>query len=190
MSDGPVPERLQSLWQDQPVARVTMSLDELRQRARYLERRVDRRNLREYIASVIMLFMFGAIAWKVPLPMVRASAGLTLAATAFIVYHLSRHGTARTMPADLGLTGCVQFHRRELERQRDLLRGAWKWYLLPFMPGLILMYLGPVLAHPEHPWRAFWPFAGTIVFFVFVGELNRRAAIKIQAAIDMLERNS
>ena len=190
MSDGRVSGDAQSLWQGQAVTGAAMTVDELQQRARYLERRVERRNLREYIAAVVVLFMFGAIAWKAPLPLIRAGAVLTRAATAFIVFHLSRYGTARIMPADLGLTGCLQFHRRELERQRDLLRGAWKWYLLPFMPGLILMCLAPVLAHPEHPWRAFWPFAGTLVFVVFVGELNRRAAIKIQTIIETLERNS
>ena len=189
MSDQPVPESLQRLWQQQPVERGSISLDELRQRARYLERRVGRRNRREYIASVVVLFMFGAIAWKAPSPLARAGAVVTLAATAFIVFHLSRYGTARTMPADLGLTGCLQFHRRELERQRDLLRGVWKWYLLPFAPGLILMYLGPVLDHPERAWRALVPVTVTVAFFVLLAELNRRAAMKIQAAIDTLERN-
>ena len=190
MSDGPVPERLQSLWQEQPVERLAISLDELQQRARYLERRVSRRNLREYVASVVVLFAFSWIAWIEPSSTARVGAVLTIVATIFVVFHLSQHGTARTMPADLGLTGGLQFHRRELERQRDLLRGAWKWYVLPFAPGLICIYLGAVLAHPERASRALWPAAATVLFMVAVSELNRYVAKKIQAKIDEIERDS
>jgi hypothetical protein len=93
------------------------------------------------------------------------------------------------MPADMGLTNCLQFHRGELERQRDLLQGVWKWYLGPMIPGVILFYLGPVLAQPERASRALWPFAATVVFFVLIGELNRHVARKFQARIDALERN-
>jgi hypothetical protein len=189
MSDPHVPADPQSLWQGQPAAGHTMSLDELRSHSRRLERRIGRRNLREYIAAAFVVPAFAWAAWAAPLPVMRVGSVLVVVATIFVVYHLHRHGAAWTMPADMGLTDCLAFLRGELERQRDLLRGVWKWYLLPFAPGMILIYLGPVLARPDLASRAVWPAAATLVFFVFIGELNRRVAKKIQAKIDALEGN-
>lgn len=190
MSDERVPADVQSLWQGQPASGGTMSLDELRQRSRRLTRIVSRRNLREHVAGALAVVVCGYLAWRVPLPMMRVGFVLSVPAVIFIVYHLHRHGAARAMPAEMGLAGCLQFHRGELERQRDLLRGVWKWYLLPLMPGLILVYLAAVLAHPEHAWRGVWLFAGTLVFFALIGEANRYVAKRLQARIDALERES
>jgi hypothetical protein len=190
MSDERVPDHLQSLWQDQPAEGRAISLDELRYRSRRLTRIVSRRNLREYVAGGMVAVVCGYLAWRAPLPLVRIGAVLSVVGVIFIVYYLHRHGAARAMPADMALTNCLQFHRGELERQRDLLRGVWKWYLAPLLPGLILFYLASILAHPEHTSRGLWLLAGSLVFFVLIGELNRYAAKKIQARIDALERNT
>ncbi len=190
MSDERVPDHLQSLWQDQPAQASAMSFDELRQLSRQLTRRVRRRNLREYVAAVIVALTFGPMAWFAPLPMTRIASVLALAAVMFVVYHLHRYGAAQVMPAEMALTSCLVFYRRELERQRDLLRSVWKWALLPLVPGMILMYLGPLQAHPEHASRAVLGLGGTLVFFVLIGELNRRVAKKIQIRIDALEKDS
>ena len=58
-------------------------------------------------------------------------------------------GTARTLPSDLALTSALEFHRVQLERQRDLLRSVWWWYLLPFAPGVLVLEIGHALAQPE-----------------------------------------
>ena len=113
----------------------------------------------------------------------------SVAAVTFIVYHLHRYGSARVMPAEMGLTNCLQFHRAELERQRDLLRSVWKWYLAPLVPGMLLVYVGSALARPEHASRALLGLAGTVAVFVLIGDLNRRVANRLQARIDALEKN-
>ena len=190
MSDERVPDQLQSLWQDQPAQGKAMSSDELRHRSQRLTRIISRRNLREYVAGAMALVVCGYLAWKVPLPLMRVGFVMSVPALIFIIYHLHRYGSARAMPTDMGLTSCLQFHRGELERQRDLLRGVWKWYLLPLMPGMILVCLAPVLAHPEQASRAAWLFAGTLVFFALIGEANRYAAKRLQARIDALERDA
>ena len=43
---------------------------------------------------------------------------------------------------------CLEFHRSELVRQRDLLRSVWWWYLLPFVPGMLLIPVGSSLDDP------------------------------------------
>jgi len=186
MSDERALDDVQGLWQSQPATGGTMSLDELRLRSQYVTRRVSRRNLREYVAAVIAAIVFGPMAWFAPLALIRVGSVLSLAGVAFVVYHLHRHGSAQAMPQEMGLTSGLAFYRQELERQRDLLRGVWKWGLLPLMPGLIVM----AQAHPEPTSGSVWLFAGIVAFFVLIGELNRRAAKKIQVRIDELERYS
>jgi hypothetical protein len=186
MSDERVPFDVQSLWQRQPATSGTMSLDELRLRSQYVTRRVSRRNLREYVAAVIAAIVFGPMAWFAPLALIRVGSVLSLAGVAFVVYYLHRHGSAQAMPQEMGLTSGLAFYRHELERQRDLLRGVWKWALLPLMPGLITM----ALAHPERTSGSVWIFAGILALFALIGGLNRRVAKKIQVKIDQLERDS
>ena len=189
MSDEHVPDRLQSLWQGQPGESGPMSVDQLRRRSRRLTRIVGLRNLLEYVTGAFLVIALGRMAWAAPFPLIRAGFVLSVAAVIFVLYHLYRHGSARAVPADMGLRSCLQFHRGELERQRDLLRGVWYWYLSPLMPGLILVYLRAILAHPEHAWRAALGLAGTLVLYWFIGDANRHAAKRLQARIDALERN-
>lgn len=188
MNDQHVPGHLQRLWQGQPAQGSVMSLDQLRHRSRRLARMVSLRNLLEYVTGAFLVIGFGWMAWTVPSSLMRVGAVLNVAAVIFVVHHLHRHGSARAMPADLGLTSCLQFHRGELERQRDLLRGAWKWYLAPLMPGLILIHLGTMVAHPERASRAVLGLAGTLVLYWLIAGANRDAAKKIQGRIDALER--
>jgi hypothetical protein len=188
MSDERVPLQLQSLWQEQPAEIGAISIDELHRRSQRLARIISRRNLRESVAAAGVVVLFGALAWMAPLALTRAAGALAVAGAIFIVYHLHRHGSARAMPVDMGLTNCLQFHRGELERQRDLLRSVWKWYLAPLLPSLFLIYLAPALAQPDRAWRSVWGVAGNLMVFVAIGELNRRAANRLQARIDALER--
>ena len=69
----------------------------------------------------------------------------------------------------------LEFTRSELVRQRHLLRGVWWWYLLPFVPGMLLIHVGYSLEHPESWYlRAVGIFVA--VTFVGIGLLNQRVA--------------
>ena len=49
----------QKLWQDQPVEGMKMSVEAVRLRAGKFERRIARRNLRESVASAVVIIAFG-----------------------------------------------------------------------------------------------------------------------------------
>jgi len=112
------------------------------------------------------------------------------------VYQLHKKGAARTVPAEMAFRTCLDFHRQQLERQRDLLRGVWTWYLLPFVPGIAVFLIGlfrwtMTLPHaPAHARVIIITFALTaaacaLVFFA-IGKLNQWAAQKLQREIDAL----
>ncbi|MGO9862232.1 MAG: hypothetical protein ACLPLR_01365 [Terriglobales bacterium] len=187
---------VKNLWQNQQAEPIQISLVELHQKAQKLEQRVRWRNLGEYAASAIVVACFGFYIWKFPAPMVRLGCVLVIAGVLFVVYQLHKKGASRSVPAEMAFRTCLDFHRQQLERQRDLLRGVWTWYLLPFVPGLAVFLLGLFrwtmkLPHaPAHTRVIIATFALTaaacaLVFFA-IGKLNQWAARKLQREIDAL----
>lgn len=77
--------------------------------------------------------------------------------------------------------------RRRLECERDLLRSAWLWYIVPLLPGFAMIYGGMFLAGN----LSFAVVAGglTLAFLLFVAVLNWRAAAQIEREIGDLRRH-
>jgi hypothetical protein len=126
----------QSLWQSQQPEEATITLEEIRKRAARFERRIRWRNFREYAAGAVVIVFFPIACrlrhlrgWRL------APAGLLIAGTIYVMFQLHRRAATRTVPADADTKALIEFHRRELERQRDALRSVWRWYLFPFVPG-------------------------------------------------------
>ena len=183
------PDNLKSLWQNHSVEPVQMSLEEIRQKAERFQRRIRRRNLREYVAAAFVFAGSGYVIWR--FPGLRLAVGLLLAGTIYVLYQLHTRGAAKTVPASLALDTCLEFHRRELERQRDLSRDVLKWYLLPFVPGLLAAVAVPALHSPPEKWIRALPFILLwAAMFYAVWRLNKRGADKLQRRIDELNSMS
>ena len=75
MSDSSPDRELRALWQSQPSSASTISLEQLRERARRHERIIRRRNLREYVAAALVVVGFGVMMWAWPSTMIRIGAG-------------------------------------------------------------------------------------------------------------------
>jgi hypothetical protein len=178
-------DEMQRLWQCQSVEVTPIDMENIRRKAGRLHGRVRNRNLRETIAglvAIVILTWFGL--GKADL-LQRTSFALLDLGMVYVLWHLWRYGTANALPADLGLTDAITFHRRELTHQRDLLRRIFWWYLAPFFPGWAV---GAVSAM-RHSWI---PAAGMLVFVSavtwFVWRLNRRAADCLDREITELSR--
>ncbi len=192
------PNSVTDVWRSQPAERIEISLDDMRRKAQKLEKQVFRRNVREYVACVLVVACFGYYASVFDAALIRAGCGLVIVGALFTVFRLHRAGAARTVPAELALHTCVDFRRKELERQRDLLLGVWRWYLLPFVPGMMVFLVGlfelamrqpHASAHARTIVTVFaLTAAGCAVVFVGVGMLNQRAARKLQREIDTLDQ--
>jgi hypothetical protein len=114
---------------------MTVTLDEIRHKASCFERRVRWRNMGEYVSAAVIIAIFGAMAfsrhdWERVPPL------LLIAGTLWSMLELSRRAPS-SPPSGDGVSACLDFYRRELERQRDALRSVFRWYLLPLVPGLI-----------------------------------------------------
>ncbi len=164
------------------------------------ERTIARRNIGEYLASAIVVALFGFYAWRFPTLTLRIGCGLIIAGTLYVVYQLHRRASAKPAPAEWALTNCIEFQRSQMARQRDALRSVLTWYLLPFVPGMIVFLLGLfqfVRGIAISVGRPF-PMGIAIVSFSFitlciaavffaVWKLNDWAAKKLQLQIDELD---
>ena len=175
------------IWQDQPAEGSRMTLDDIRQRSRRFETKVGRRNLREYAAALFVIVFASIAAWRESNNVVVIGEVLMAAGALFVVYFLQKRGSARRMPPEAGLMDCLDFHRSELTRQRDLLRSVWWWYLLPLVPGPAFIVIGRAIERPDRQWLTFAVAGIFALTFIAVGKLNDRAARKVQRRIDGLD---
>ena len=174
-----------SLWQGQEVEKVILTVDEVRSRAARFERRIHKRNVREYVVGAVMIALFGHQLWRTQgwraMP-----AALIIAGILYVMFQLHRRASARPLPADVGLRGSLEFHRMELERQRDAARAMWHWYLLPFVPGLAA---GLVVTGIDHGISATLIRVGVFFVLVFAGiwALNQKGARRLDRRIQELK---
>ncbi len=191
------PDKLQSLWQSQPNEPLSFSAEEIRRAAGKFARRISRRNLREYAAGALAIaaFLYFLIHFEVFL--LRLGSALVIAGVLVVLAQIYKKASAKTLPQGIDTRSCIEFHRSELARQRDLLLSVWKWYLLPLLPGFAVFVTGQyraVLAQPALHAKIGWfqlqlglYLAACAVFCVVVVRLNRSAAKRLQAQIDELD---
>jgi hypothetical protein len=178
-----------SLWKSQADDLPGLSLDIVHTRSRMLERRVHLRNIGEYAAALVVVVFLLPRIWTAPNSVLAAGAAVLLAGIAYVTYRIHAFGSARTLPSDLAVLSCLEFHRAELERQRQLLRNSWTWYLLPFWPGIVLILVGATIDRPDR-----WPFALgaallAVVMAFQIAWVNNRSAGTLQEMIDRLKEN-
>ncbi len=175
---------LRNIWQEQETEQMRIATDELRRKASAFQKRIGRRNLREYIGAGFVIPTFSWMFFKNPDPVARIGFGLTVIATCWIVYHLHKRGSAQAVPAELGASTYLQFHRRELERQRDLVGGIWRWYLGPLAPGMAILTISGILnSPPARRWFAIGYAVFAVLLFWGVGAMNQKAARKLDSKI-------
>lgn len=164
-----------------------MSVEAIRLRAGKFERKVTRRNIRESLAAVVVIGFCTYFLMKTPQIPLRVTWGLFIAGTLWVLIQLRRKGTPRTMPADIGRSTSVEFFRSELERQQDMLKNVWSWYLAPMVPGYIALNVSFAIPHPIG-WVK-WVLLDAFFVGIFIGtwRLNQWAARCLQRSIDELK---
>ena len=181
---------IEQIWQSQPVEGTKMSVEAIRLRATRFERRISRRNVRETIASLLVIVFFGYFFATTPAVLLRITWGLFIAGMVWIVIALRVKGSPKSMPAAMGNSSCLEFFRSELERQRDLLKNVFPWYLAPLIPGYLALNVAyGYTFHRPRVWAGL-ALLDLIFIAVFVGVwwMNQRAARCLQRSIDELDR--
>jgi hypothetical protein len=123
----------------------------------------------------------------------RLASGLGIAWALFYIWQRWRLITTRPVPEDAA--ACLDFHRSELERQRDVVRGAWRWTLAPagVVIGLMLLSRWLEVQPPGTPlWRLALMMGVSLVYaatnLTLFALWFRHRADKLQDQIDELDR--
>jgi uncharacterized membrane protein YfcA len=179
---------LKQIWQSQGGGGEATPIEELRRRARRFHARIQRRNLIEYVAAILVVCSFGYVAYFADSLLVRLGCALIMLAAFYVVFQLHQRASARAPTPDAGAETYVSFHRAELQRQCAALESVWRWYLAPFVPGFIVFEFGVAAVKPAIMWI---PAALTVALMVgvFYGIwlINQFAARKLRCEIEALD---
>ena len=154
----------------------------LKKKAHRFSIQVKIRNATEWLAAafVIVIFLWMAAVNELP-PVTRLGAVLIALGSAYVAWRIYRDGRLRELPdAALDTNRYVKAYRDNLEAQADLLQNVPRWYLGPFVPGMVIFFAGFIIAAPA-AWLKVMPvMAGCAAVFVAIGWLNRYAAKKLR----------
>jgi hypothetical protein len=188
---GPTDPR--GLWQTDTTAPLHLSAEELRARSERLARTTRRRNLGGLACCAIVFA--GCIWWLVQVadPLARIGALLTVVGIGTLAFQLrSDQGSEQAAvrrATMMGGSASVDFHRGELERQRDFHSGRRLWTrLLMFAPGPLLFFAGFARAHPEVGGTIRLEALAFALFLLAAVPLNLRLARTYQRRLDELDR--
>jgi hypothetical protein len=119
-------------------------------------------------------------------PLFVVAIGLCIAGSLVIAYQFRKRMGTRSFPADAASMSCLEFYRRELERQRDANLSIWSWYILPMLPGAAMMIVAVAFIPRLGPFLAAFYTIGFTVVFILTGVANKRGAQRLQQKIDEL----
>lgn len=189
MPNKPTPPSPQELWQSQAPEETDLRLVDIRSKALKFQTKISRRNIREYFGLAAGTVMYIAFLWFLPGVLTKIGAVVTLAGMYFSVYQIYRDGSAQEVPVDSPAGDCLEFHRRELTRQRDMLRRVGPYQIGPVLPGIILFFAGVWVNQVDGLTDGLVMGASGLLaagVFVFVYWLNVRAANKLDEELELL----
>jgi hypothetical protein len=187
MTDDPVKQA----WQASVQIAGAPPLEDVRKSADRLYRKIRLRNSIEYVACAIVVVLY--IPRVLTVEYVHQRVGLTLLVLAAlsVVWQLHRRASA-VSPERAGEAPLYLFLRAQLVRQRDALREVFWWYLLPFVPGFAVIFMGngivPEIERAGPPIWARWLILGVLAaIYVGVWWINQVAVRKLQRHIDEID---
>ncbi|MBU0823332.1 MAG: hypothetical protein KKA44_02010 [Alphaproteobacteria bacterium] len=178
---------LRALWRDSEAAFAPLPIEEVKQQAARFGDAIQRRNRREYIATAFVVIVFAIYTIVFTEPLVRFGSLLVIAGAFVVAWQLARR-TSRPDP-DAEAQDISGYYRARLVREEHMLARVGRWYLAPFIPGLLLFLLGQAKASGMGGSLVFLLVAGLqALVFGGVWILNRRAAAMLRDRIDRIDR--
>ena len=186
MAGDYLPGDLKTLWKELSTNPLHLSPDQLRKEMEKLRKGLRRRFFIGGGAALSAIAAWTLYFFLFPNRLQRIGSVLTALGAGYTIVQLKLR-PARNMP-DVGETGCTEFYRAELERQRDFHRGKWFWSrLLILLPGPLVFCVGFAQAYPEIALLMWLNLVAILILAVIAVPLNLRLARKYQRRIDALD---
>jgi hypothetical protein len=145
----------QQVWQTQEIDVPRISLAYVRHVASDFDRRRRLRAAAGYVFTLVICAIQGFMVWQfyARKPLAALAGACTVLGLLAAMYRLYRHVSRESSPADAGVLDTLRYQRRQLERQRDWRRGAWKWNLGAILPGYLLILASLYFENDPVPWK-------------------------------------
>lgn len=159
------------LWQSQLPPELSTDLKRVHRDGERLDRQLFRRDLRELLATAVVVIGFSAILLLGNDWLTRLGAGLTLVGCGLTFWLLLSARRLARIPADSPLREQLQAELVRLDRQILLLRKVLWWYLLPLLGGAVLVFAGLSGLW----WWSLGYALAVLMFGAWIWRLNQRA---------------
>ena len=168
-----------------PCAAGEISASDLACEFQQFERGVRWRKRREVVSAIGGLVVGAGYFWRAATLAPQIAWGLSTATALFLICYLAGKTSVKPMPAEMSFATSLAFYRRELNRQRKLLRSvAWLW-VLPMLPAMAGELIGRGVAASK-PLLTPTQFGGYLLICFLVGWLYEQSARKLQERSDTL----
>ena len=178
----------QQLWQAQALDAPRISLAFVRQQSDTLRGWARMRNSINYIGCAVVLpFMVwaGWSAFQVA-PLRSLAILLNVPLIVWLLFRWHKRAASEQQPAELGVLDALKFHRRQLERQRDVRLDRWRRW--PAIPGILLLFIATAIEVTPTPWMKLGRIAVVMAVILTIAILiEERIAPRIQKEIDALD---
>jgi len=187
---------LRQLWTPTPDEEKPMpaiDLDAIRARADKFDRQLRHRDLREALAGLVVLGLFGWMgldALREGDALGAAGPALVVLGTVVMLVYLWRRGRAPMADPATDARAFLAGYRAELEWQVKLLRDVPRWYIGPLVPGMLAMVasVGLEVGHEPDQLIVFGLLGIGVPAAIFAGViwLNRVGARKLEERLAAL----
>ncbi|TPW26593.1 hypothetical protein [Pararhizobium mangrovi] len=178
------------------------ALDEekLKEHIRAFDRRIRQRNAVALgaCAALVLVFLLraagvlpGLSAMDAAAVVTRIGDGLLALAAAFVAWQIRR--LAEPVSSTMKEAGLLSFHLDQLHRQSLALKSSFLWFATPFLPGLVLVFGGQMLAPGTNPLFTLVGAAVALGVLYAMVVMNVRAARSFDAErrwLEEMERQS
>src|ERR1035441_557409 len=193
-NDPPISDA-QAIWQNHSTEEITMSLEQFRHKAKYLQVKARWTAIANYVTYCAALAFLGFQYTRVPNPISRAGLVLLAAGALYVVWRAHKQLWPLSPAPNISASTGLEAYRRELQRSRDHSRNVWRM-VAPLIPGSIVFalpgiapLLRKVLENPKVVLTNALPFCVLFaIWLVFLLPVRRRKLRKIEGEIATLDQ--
>lgn len=138
-------DQIQSIWKSQPILDVSITPEQMRERAAQFESKTRRRNTVDSLSFALVAAVFGIGVLTVLERALERVGALLLALWALIgLYSVRRfHGLTVQGSTESSASSCAAWYQQNLERQREVALSR-PWGIALAVPGFVLLLIGYV----------------------------------------------
>ena len=171
-------------WQEQPVPKAVLNLEDMRRLNEHAEKAMRRRMIGFVLAVTLSSVVIGGIAAIFSGTLLKIGAVALIAGLVVLAAEVARHWRKAPAPevSSIDYQRALLRHRMEFHRKRLWLR------VVILAPGGVLFFLGFAVARPQLAPIIAIELATFALAMILIVPANRRAAARIEKEIAELER--